>query len=62
MEVYMSVGRMLIETERLLLRHWKEEDLEPFREMNADPRVMEFMPQCLTSQKATCSSNGSTNI
>ncbi len=30
MEVYMSVGRMLIETERLLLRRWKEEDREPF--------------------------------
>jgi RimJ/RimL family protein N-acetyltransferase len=48
MEVYMSVGRMLIETERLLLRHWKEEDRELFREMNADPRVMEFFPECLT--------------
>jgi RimJ/RimL family protein N-acetyltransferase len=31
---------LLIETERLLLRHWKEEDREPFRDMNADPRVM----------------------
>jgi RimJ/RimL family protein N-acetyltransferase len=43
---------LLIETERLLLRHWKEEDREPFRDMNADPRVMEFMPQCLTSQES----------
>ncbi|HKG20004.1 MAG TPA: GNAT family protein, partial [Candidatus Limnocylindrales bacterium] len=29
-----------IETERLLLRDWREEDLEPFARMNADARVM----------------------
>jgi RimJ/RimL family protein N-acetyltransferase len=40
--------KLLIETERLLLRHWKEEDREPFYQVNADPRVMEFMPECLT--------------
>jgi RimJ/RimL family protein N-acetyltransferase len=39
---------LLIETERLLLRRWKEEDREPFCRMNADPRVMEFMPECMT--------------
>src|ERR1700728_1945152 len=39
---------MLIETERLLLRRWNEEDREPFYRMNADPRVMEFMPACMT--------------
>jgi len=38
----------LIQTERLLLRQWKEEDREPFYRMNSDPRVMEFMPECLT--------------
>jgi len=32
----------IIQTERLLLRPWKEEDLEPLARMNADPRVMEF--------------------
>jgi RimJ/RimL family protein N-acetyltransferase len=37
----------LIETERLLLRHWKEEDREPFCRMNSDPRVMEFIPECM---------------
>lgn len=31
-------------TERLLLRRWREEDREPFRRLNADPRVMEFLP------------------
>ena len=31
-----------IETPRLLLRDWKEEDLRPFADMNKDPMVMEF--------------------
>lgn len=39
---------MLIQTERLLLRRWKHEDREPFYRLNSDPRVMEFMPACLT--------------
>lgn len=33
----------MIETDRLILRPWKEEDLEPFAKLNADPRVMEYM-------------------
>jgi ribosomal-protein-alanine N-acetyltransferase len=28
-----------LETERLLLRRWRDEDLEPFAQMNADPEV-----------------------
>jgi RimJ/RimL family protein N-acetyltransferase len=39
---------LLIQTERLLLRRWKHEDREPFYRLNSDPRVMEFMPACLT--------------
>jgi RimJ/RimL family protein N-acetyltransferase len=38
----------VIETERLLLRSWREEDREPFYRMNSDPRVMEFMSECST--------------
>ena len=38
----------MIQTERLLLRRWREEDREPFYRLNSDPRVMEFMPGCLT--------------
>jgi len=34
----------VIATQRLLLRRWREEDRAPFAEMNADPRVMEFLP------------------
>lgn len=34
-------------TERFLLRRWREADRLPFRRLNADPRVMEFMPGLL---------------
>ena len=30
-------------TERLLLRRWRDSDRAPFRALNGDPRVMEFM-------------------
>jgi RimJ/RimL family protein N-acetyltransferase len=30
----------MIQTERLVLRRWREEDLEPFSRLNADPEVM----------------------
>lgn len=29
-------------TKRLRLRQWREEDIEPFSALNADPRVMEY--------------------
>ena len=38
----------MITTERLILRPWKDEDLQCFAEMNADPRVREFFPSVLT--------------
>jgi len=37
-----------LSTSRLRLRHWRESDLEPFAALNADQRVMEFMPTRLT--------------
>jgi RimJ/RimL family protein N-acetyltransferase len=39
---------MVIETERLILRRWRSDDVEPFAAMNADPRVMEFYPKTLS--------------
>lgn len=36
-----------IATDRLLLREWRERDLEPFAEMNADPHVMAHFPRTL---------------
>ncbi|RCG26839.1 N-acetyltransferase [Sphaerisporangium album] len=38
----------MLETGRLILRQWREEDLRPFAEMNADPEVMEHFPAPLT--------------
>lgn len=37
-----------LRTERLLLRRWKRSDREPFASLNADPRVMEHFPGCLS--------------
>ncbi len=36
-----------LQTDRLLLRHWNDGDLEAFAELNADPAVMEFFPDAL---------------
>lgn len=36
-----------IETERLILRDWRDADREPFAAMCLDPRVMEFFPGLL---------------
>lgn len=33
-----------LRTERLLLRHWRPDDLAPFAQLNADPAVMEHFP------------------
>jgi ribosomal-protein-alanine N-acetyltransferase len=41
-----------IDTERLILRRWRHDDLEPFARMNADPRVMEYFPRTLTSAES----------
>jgi ribosomal-protein-alanine N-acetyltransferase len=40
--------RREIRTERLTLRRWSPEDLEPFAALNADPRVMEYFPALMT--------------
>ena len=36
-----------LRTERLLLRHWRDSDREPFAAINADPAVMRFFPSTL---------------
>lgn len=35
-------------TDRLILRRWRKYDREPFAQLNADARVMEFFPQTLS--------------
>jgi len=42
----------MIQTDRLLLRRWKASDREPFARMNADRRVMQFFPRCLSSEES----------
>jgi RimJ/RimL family protein N-acetyltransferase len=41
-----------LETERLILRRWREEDRKPFAAMNRDVRVMEFFPALLTEEES----------
>jgi len=43
---------MEIETDRLILRRWRSSDVEPFCQLNADPRVMEFFPATLSRATA----------
>lgn len=43
----------ILKTKRLILRPWKEEDLEPFAQLNADPRVMEYFPSVLSREEST---------
>ncbi len=41
-------GATVIETPRLVLRPWRDEDRGPFAALNADPAVMEHFPSTLT--------------
>jgi RimJ/RimL family protein N-acetyltransferase len=42
-------------TERLLLRQWRDDDLDAWAAMNADPEVREFFPELLTREQAAAS-------
>lgn len=42
----------MIETERLLLREWRDEDLPAFAAMNRDPEVVRFLPKPLTEEES----------
>lgn len=48
----------LIKTERLILRPWRQEDLEPFAKLNADPRVMEHFPAVKSFEETAAEYNG----
>jgi RimJ/RimL family protein N-acetyltransferase len=41
-----------LETERLILRAWRESDREPFAALTADPEVMRFFPSVLTREES----------
>ena len=38
----------IIETERLVLRRWRDADRGPFAELNGDPETLVFFPSTLT--------------
>lgn len=42
---------MEFETERLILRKWKEKDIPLFSALGADSIIMEFMSSCTLSNK-----------
>jgi 3-dehydroquinate dehydratase / shikimate dehydrogenase len=42
----------IIRTDRLILRQWRQQDLEPLVKLNADPRVMEYFLASLTRDES----------
>lgn len=47
-----------METTRLKLREWKEEDLNPFFKLNSNSDVMEFFPSKLSKEESDASVDG----
>jgi len=43
---------MNLKTKRLILRPWREEDLEPFAKLNANPKVMGYFPATLCREES----------
>jgi RimJ/RimL family protein N-acetyltransferase len=41
-----------LRTQRLLLRQWRDEDLEPFAKLNADAEVMRYFPAPLSREES----------
>jgi RimJ/RimL family protein N-acetyltransferase len=41
-----------IETERLLLRRWRDEDRKPYARMCADPKVMRYLPATMSREES----------
>ncbi|MCC2686683.1 MAG: family N-acetyltransferase [Paenibacillaceae bacterium] len=44
-----------LETPRLRLRDWEDEDLEPFSRLNADEQVMRYFPKTLSWEETAAS-------
>jgi ribosomal-protein-alanine N-acetyltransferase len=44
-----------LRTERLLLRTWRDDDLAPYAQLSADPRVMEYFPKPLSRDESDAS-------
>jgi RimJ/RimL family protein N-acetyltransferase len=48
----LSIAPNILTTQRLILRQWRETDLDGFARLNADPAVMEFMPRRLSRDES----------
>ena len=48
----------MIRTGRLLLRQWRDEDFEPFADLNADPIAMEFFPSVIGRAESDAAAEG----
>lgn len=46
------MDKVYIETDRLLLRGWRDSDREPFAAMNADAEVMRHFPACMSREQS----------
>ena len=53
---------MNLETERLILRQWKNSDFEVFAEMNADDEVMKYFPSTLSREESDVLANKITGL
>jgi len=41
-----------LKTDRLILRQWRDSDLDPWAAMNSDPEVREYFPEILTREQS----------
>lgn len=53
----MSAPVRELRTDRLVLRQWREADLEPFARLNADPEAMRYFPSTLTREQSDALAN-----
>ncbi len=49
------MSKKVLQTKRLILRQWREDDLEPFAQLNADSRVREYFPGLLIRDESNAS-------
>ncbi|MBG6249241.1 MULTISPECIES: GNAT family N-acetyltransferase [Symbiopectobacterium] len=42
----------MIETERLILRQWRDEDYPIYAQLNADPEVMRYFPELMSREES----------
>lgn len=48
----------MLETERLCLRQWRDEDYAAYASLNADPVVMRYFPRVLSAQESHAQADG----